>query len=92
MNIEEAIKLMNFNLSEEANEESLKKQYRKMVLKYHPDKNKGDSTHFLKIKEAYEIILRYIKERRMQKYNTIIVDLNNNSYTVSTQSWSFNFG
>ena len=37
-----------------------KKQYRKLVLKYHPDKNKEDPEardKFQKLKEAYDILM-----------------------------------
>ena len=36
--------------------EELKKNYRRLAMKYHPDKCKGESTHFLKIQEAYEFL------------------------------------
>ena len=38
--------------------EDIKKAYRKMSLKYHPDKNNGDPESvkmFQKIREAYEV-------------------------------------
>ena len=36
-----------------------KKQYKKLVLKYHPDKNQGDPTakeKFQKLKQAFDIL------------------------------------
>ena len=35
----------------------LKKAYRKKALKVHPDKNGGDSSEFLKVKDAYDKLL-----------------------------------
>ena len=34
--------------------EEIKKSYRKLSLKYHPDKNNGDDTKFKQINEAYQ--------------------------------------
>ena len=41
-----------------ASPELIKKQFRKLSLKYHPDKNKGiNSDKFILIKEAYDILI-----------------------------------
>jgi len=37
-----------------ASKDDIKKAYRKLALKYHPDKTKGDKTSEEKFKEAYE--------------------------------------
>ncbi|CCK73410.1 uncharacterized protein NDAI_0G04250 [Naumovozyma dairenensis CBS 421] len=39
-----------------ANEQEIKKGYRKAALKYHPDKPTGDTEKFKQISEAYEIL------------------------------------
>jgi DnaJ-class molecular chaperone len=69
MSPDEAIKILEFNLNDEADEKSLKKQYRLMALKYHPDRNKDPATNdkFHKITEAYNTLTKYLKERVKQK-------------------------
>jgi DnaJ-class molecular chaperone len=51
--------------------DDIKKAYRKLSLKYHPDKNNGDSTMFKKINEAYQTLGTPDKKRMhdMQKNN-----------------------
>jgi molecular chaperone DnaJ len=46
-------------VTKNATEEEIKKSYRKMAMKYHPDRNQGDATaeaKFKEAKEAYEML------------------------------------
>lgn len=43
-------------VDEKASVEEIKKAFRKLSLKYHPDKNNGDDTMFKEINEAYSVL------------------------------------
>ena len=54
-------------IKDNANSDQIRKAYRALALKYHPDKNKDDrliSEHFHRIKEAYEILSDALKKRQ----------------------------
>ena len=53
-------------IDESSTKEEIKKKYRLLCLKYHPDKNNGDDVHFKKINEAYEIL---IDDEKRERYN-----------------------
>lgn len=43
-------------LPETASQNEVKRRYRQLVMKYHPDKNAGNEHKFIQITEAYEVI------------------------------------
>ncbi len=49
-----------FGLNPGANEEEIRKRYRELVKKYHPDVNKNPNTgkKFIEIQEAYELLMQ----------------------------------
>lgn len=51
-------------VSKSATQEEIKKAYRKLAHKHHPDKKGGDEEHFKKINQAYEVLSD--KQKRSQ--------------------------
>lgn len=66
-------------LSKGASEDEIKKSYRKLAKKYHPDLNPGDATaekNFKEVNEAYEVLSDSEKKARYDQYGHAGVDPN----------------
>ncbi len=59
------------SISKSATKEEIKKAYRKLAMKYHPDRNQGDDTaadKFKEVKEAYETLTDESKRQLYDQY------------------------
>ncbi|MBW1636980.1 MAG: J domain-containing protein [Deltaproteobacteria bacterium] len=60
-------------VDKKATEAEIKKRYRKLALKYHPDKNKGDKTSedkFKEISEAYAVLSDAEKKQQYDQFGS----------------------
>lgn len=63
-------------VNKNATEREIKKAYRKLALKYHPDKSEGDEKKFKKIAEAYDVLGDKEKRQKYDQFGKAGVDGN----------------
>ena len=78
MNKSEAYIILNIDSNEVLTELLLKQKYHKACLKYHPDKSRGDSELFIKVKEAHD----YLKNEVVEPLHYYIQMLKNFNYSL----------
>ena len=72
MTEELARKLFHIKLKEKLDEQYLKKQFRKLALKYHPDRPGGDTQLFEHLSDAYMILIEKANMQKEDKqFNTL---------------------
>jgi curved DNA-binding protein CbpA len=75
------------NVDIDSNESEIKKQYKKLILKYHPDKNPDNEDVFELITLSYNIIInkelrKLYNEIRKNKYQSDFVKLKKESFEI----------
>lgn len=55
-------------ISKDASADEIKKAFRKLAVKYHPDKEGGDEAKFKEINEAYEVLKDSSKRQRYDQF------------------------
>ena len=66
-------------LKKGASEDEIKKAFRKMAMKYHPDRNPGDKTaeeKFMEVNEAYSVLSDPDKKSKYDRFGHAGVDPN----------------
>ena len=68
-------------VAKDASEEDIKKAYRKLAMKFHPDRNQGDKAKqaeekFKEVKEAYEVLTDESKRAAYDRFGHAGVDPN----------------
>ena len=72
MNLESAMNIFEFNNINELTDESIKKRYRKLIVKYHPDNNNGDIKASQNLNEAKTLLINTLESlKRALKINNI---------------------
>lgn len=84
-------------VSENISKEELKKKFKLLILKYHPDRNKspGATEKFIQIKDAYEQLIKYLEPSPTTIYpgQGFYTDNNYNSTVTigNVGTWTFTF-
>lgn len=71
MSLEECCELFNISSINNIDEKLLKKNYYKLCLLYHPDKNRAGEKKFIKMKKCYEKLNNFIKKNEEKRKRTI---------------------
>lgn len=86
------IHFRNLELPQSATFSDVKKSYRKLAMKYHPDRNQGQDTTYAEsqfkiIKLSYEALETYFKS----KENPVFVEINSSNYTNANNPYHNNY-
>lgn len=84
-------------LTKTASEDEIKKSYRKLAMKYHPDRNQGDDSKvaeekFKEAKEAYECLSDADKRRQYDQFGHVDPNRQQRPQQGGPHVWTFNNG
>lgn len=85
-------------VNREASEEEIKKAYRRLAHKYHPDKPGGDEKKFKEINEAYQVLSNKEKRSQYDRYGQVFSGGGPTSgagfpgWDFGAGGWDFDFG
>lgn len=82
-------------VSKDATEKEIKKAYKRLAMKYHPDRTQGDKSkeeQFKEVKEAHEVLTDDNKRARYDQYGHAGVDPSQGGYGGGGQDFGDIFG
>lgn len=78
-------------IEKSASKEAVKKAFRELAHKYHPDKNEGDGEKFKKINEAYQVLSDDEKRRQYDQFGRVFSP-GAQGQGGNAWSWDFDMG
>ncbi len=78
-------------INKSANKDDIKKAFRKLAHKYHPDKKSGDEEKFKEINEAYQILSNDQKRSEYDTYGRVFSGGGNNADQYASGFEGFDF-
>lgn len=79
-------------VSKTASEDEIKKAYRKLAHKYHPDKGEGNDTKFKEVNEAYQVLSNAEKRGQYDQYGQTFDQAQRNGEGFGGQGSPFGAG